>query len=57
MSRIKEHYWDEITNDYEVFEALHYQSTIWNVVELIQQYSMQTVLSDIIKNLESKEVK
>lgn len=63
MGKIKEHYWDEIidnqlnvNNDYEVFEALHYQSTLWNVVELMQKHSVQTVLMDVFKLLEKKEI-
>ena len=57
MSRIKEHYWDEITNDYSDYEAIHYLKTINDVVELIQQYSMQTVIMDVVKLLQQREIK
>lgn len=65
MSKIKEHYWDKIIEDnlgadaseYDLQRALHYQSTIWNIVALIQQYGMQQVFMDICSNLERREVK
>lgn len=65
MGKIKQHYWEQIIdnqleeaiNDYEVFEALHYQSTLWNVVELMQKHSVQTVLMDVFELLKEKELK
>lgn len=58
MSKIKNHYWEQLTlfND-EGYEAVYYQKTLSDVVELMQQYSVQTVLMDMFKLLESREVK
>ena len=60
MSKVKEFYWDSITedaNDYEVFQALHYHSTLWAFIELMKQYGTNTVLGDVFKLIESKEIK
>lgn len=60
MSRLKEHYWEEIIkeedNEYELMTALHYQTTVWNIVALIQQYGMQQVFMDVFAHLEKKEI-
>lgn len=40
-----------------VYEGLYYQSTIWNVVDIIQRYGMSTVLGDIVDEMKKKEIK
>ena len=60
MGKVKQFYWDQITedaNDYEVFEALHYHSTISAIVALMRQYGTNTVLGDVFRFMENQEVK
>lgn len=65
MSRVKNLYWNDIleqqdNNDNELkemSEALYYQSTIWNVVDVINRYGFQTVMFDVVAEMQRKEVK
>lgn len=58
MGRVKELLLDneDIVDD-SVYEGLYYQSTIWNVVDIIQRYGMSTVLGDIVDEMKKKEIK
>lgn len=66
MSNIKKHYWDIISSeDYiannnevkEMQDTINYLKTIQDVADIIEQYSMPTVMNDVLIVLNNRGLK